>query len=182
MSTFQDLVTGLGDELLAILALANFHEGLSSVLIPLLELLEAEPARDVVELITGLSQVVRLGPALGAEVLLALVAPEPMLGHVLGGLFGQKLPLLVFLTEVDLTLDELNDVAAVALEQVRTRLNELFGKVVLHFLPLKVSHILLELVILDSGLAARAAKVSILSSFRENSISQALSVGVVEAI
>lgn len=69
---------------------------------------------EVLVLRARLPQVVGLRAALSAEVLIALVATKPVLGHVLRRLSGNGVAIFVLLVHIHFSLDHLNDVAATA--------------------------------------------------------------------
>jgi len=83
MSAVEHLSTRLFDQILTLFGLAYVLKGLSAIEIQLFELFVTVPTYNVVQLLTGLSKVIRLFPAKHTEILLAFITPNPIVSHVL---------------------------------------------------------------------------------------------------
>lgn len=114
----------------ALTAVADGPERRRSVFPDFLEFVESEPAlvgsSVVVELLSRLAEVVRLGVALRSEHATANVAPDSELGHVLSGLSRDDSAFVVFLFVVDRARHDFDEVLARALDHVRVLQNLYF--------------------------------------------------------
>lgn len=119
MSTRECLVTRQLHHVEAFSLSTNISESWLHTWGGLGQLLLAEPAECSVVLITCLSDMVWLRVTLGAEVLLATIAPDSVVGHVLCSLGRDRVSFIIFLALDHVSRLHHHDVSAGATYHVR---------------------------------------------------------------
>lgn len=182
VATWQDLVARFLYQLLAFDVFANISKRWPIIQVQVIQLLKAEAAGGLVDVLASFSQVVWGGTAFGAEILLARVASDSVVCHVGGGLEGKEVSFVIFLAEVDISWNEIDDVPAITLEHVFAGRKQLLRHLVLDALPLLRSDILLELIVIDHQIAGWAFERVKLASFLEDSISEAIDMSIMKTV
>jgi hypothetical protein len=85
----------------------------------------AESAHLSVVLITSFTNMVGLSITAGAEVLIALIASNPVVGHVLRGLNGDRVTIVILLTLLNLSWSHLDDVSTRATDHCVVLLDDM---------------------------------------------------------
>lgn len=181
MSTRKQLVARLLHHIEAIGFSAHVSEGRLHARRRHLEFFSTESARRGYILVTCLSNMVGVRFTFGAEVLAAPIAPDSVVGHVLGCFLRQWLALFVFLAANDLSWDEFHDVSALATDEAWIHFNNLQCLLFLNFLFFLISKILVEFVVMQVSAASGALDLLVLRLVPYDGFLQALDVHLVEA-
>jgi hypothetical protein len=109
------------------------------------QLLLAKTAHFCIVLIASLANMVRLSVTLSAEVLAAAIAPDTVIRHVLSGLQGNGVSIVVFLTLDDFSWRHFDDVSACATDHIWIHLNDIHQDIFVNLILLLLIEVHLEL-------------------------------------
>jgi hypothetical protein len=178
----MDLVTTVLHELETLRLPTDILEGWFHGRRGVFEFLATESTGPGEVLVASLADVVGLGVARGAEVLVALLTPDSVVGHVLSRLLRYHITHVVSLASVHFARHHLHDVPTLATYEVLILLHDIHDLPLLDGLLLLLSEVLVVLPGLDHHGASGTLGLSILRKYFDAVLPKTIEVTLVPAL